>query len=298
MMIPALILLSKIGIPVGGFAPLIVTVLVIIWIYRKDNPKPGSNSYTRTGIDANQERILALKTDAAKQEIASSRANATANGAFVMTSNGCGMDFSERDLHGACFAGKDLSYAKFDNANLSKADFSYANLDHTSFKGANLQEADLYSANMKETDFRGANMKYSNYCGCEIMGMILGKLPSSETNAEDPLTIKNIDGDVIIKLDKEKIYSEDLSNAYLNELDLSFANLEGVDLSDAYIGFCDLRGANFRNADLSHAEIRCCKVTNADFSGADLSNARIDSTTDIRLDGITDDETIFPDAYQ
>lgn len=289
------ILLSKVGLPVGGFAPLIVAILVIYWVYRKDNP---SSSYTRTGVDANQERIHALRTESVKQEIESSRANAAANGAYVLHSHGREMDFSGQDLHGACFAGKDLSFAKFDNANLTKADFSYADLAHASFKGANLERADLYSANFKETDFRGANMFGCNYCGCEIMGMILGDLPKLEPDENHPFAIKNIKGEVIATLGKNEACTEDLTTAYLDNLDLSHANLENADLHDAYIGFCNLTGANLRNADLSNAEIKCCEVAGADFSGADLSNAQIDITTDIWLDAITDDETIFPSHHR
>ena len=100
-------------------------------------------------------------------------------------------------------------------------------------------------------------------------------------------------GEVIARLGEEQGCTDDLSTAYLDELDLSNADLEGANLSDAYIGFCNLTGANLRNADLSNAEIECCEVKDADFSGADLSNARIDSTTDIWLDAITDDETVF-----
>ena len=101
-------------------------------------------------------------------------------------------------------------------------------------------------------------------------------------------------GEVIARLGEEQGCTDDLSTAYLDELDLSNANLEGADLSDAYISFCNLTGANLRNADLSNAEIECCKVKDADFSGADLSNAKIDSTTDIFLDAITNDETVLP----
>jgi len=39
-------------------------------------------------------------------------------------------------------------------------------------------------------------------------------------------------------------------------------------------------------------------VAGADFSGADLSNAQIDITTDIRLDAITDVETVFPSHHR
>lgn len=101
-------------------------------------------------------------------------------------------------------------------------------------------------------------------------------------------------GEAIARLDEEQGSTDDLSTAFLNELDLSNADLEGANLSDAYIGFCNLTGANMRNADLSNAEIECCEVEGADFSGADLSDAQIDITTDIEWNAITDAETFFP----
>ena len=104
------------------------------------------------------------------------------------------------------------------------------------------------------------------------------------TTRSQQVVIKNIQGEVIARLGEE--------------LDLSNADLEGADLSNAYIGFCNLTGANLRNADLSNATIGCCEVTDADFSGADLSNAEIDITTDICLDAITDDETVFPSHHR
>ena len=122
-------------------------------------------------------------------------------------------------------------------------------------------------------------------------------LPKVENMQEQPVVIKNMQGEVIARLGEEQGCTDDLSTAYLDELDLSNADLEGANLSDAYIGFCNLTGANLRNTDLSNATIECCEVKDADFSGADLSGAEIDSTTDIELDAITDDETIFPTPH-
>lgn len=184
------ILLSKVGLPVGGFAPLIVAILVIYWVYRKDNP---SSSYHRTDVDAEQERQNALKTEEDKT---------------------------------------------------------------------------------------------------------LGDLPKHEPDEHHPFAIKSINGEVIATLGIDEACTEDLSSAYLDNLDLCYADFEGADLSNAYIGFCNLTGANFRNADLSNATIECCTVTDADFSGADLSDARIDETTDIWLDAKTDDDTIFPTHHR
>ena len=110
--------------------------------------------------------------------------------------------------------------------------------------------------------------------------------------------IYNIQGEIIASLCEEHGCTDNLNTAYLDALNLCFANLEGADLSNAYIGFCNLTGANFHNANLSNATIECCTVTDADFSGADLSDAQIDITTDVWLDAITDDETTFPSHHR
>ena len=94
------------------------------------------------------------------------------------------------------------------------------------------------------------------------------------TNSSPQVVIKNMQGEVA-RLGEDQVCTDDLSTAFLDELDLRNANLEGANLSDAYIGFCNLTGANLRNADLSNATIECCTVTDADFSGADLSNAQM-----------------------
>jgi hypothetical protein len=184
----AFILLSKVGTPVGGFGALIVTFLVVYWVYKKEQP---SSTHNRIYIETKQEPAKAPQTEELMQEA-----------------------------------------------------------------------------------------------------------PNSMTNSNRQVVIKNMQGEVIARLGEEQGCTDDLSTAFLNELDLSNADLEGANLSDAYIGFCNLTGANLRNADLSNAEIECCEVKDADFSGADFSNAQIDITTDIWLDAITDSETLFPSHHR
>ena len=115
---------------------------------------------------------------------------------------------------------------------------------------------------------------------------------------EQPIVIRNMQGEVIARLGEEKGCTDDLSTAFLDELDLSNADLEGANLSNAYIGFCNLTCASLRNANISNAEIECCEAKDADFSGADRSHAQIDIKTDIWLDAITDDETVFPSHHR
>jgi hypothetical protein len=48
----AFILLSKVGTPVGGFGALIVTFLVVYWVYKKEQP---SSTHNRIYIETKQE---------------------------------------------------------------------------------------------------------------------------------------------------------------------------------------------------------------------------------------------------
>ena len=53
---------------------------------------------------------------------------------------------------------------------------------------------------------------------------------------EQSIVIKNMQGEVIARLDEEQGCTDDLSTAYLDELDLSNADLEGANHSCGYFG--------------------------------------------------------------
>lgn len=67
--------------------------------------------------------------------------------------------------------------------------------------------------------------------------------------------------------------------AYLEQVDLSGADLREVDLSEAILIYANLSGADLTNANLSGA-----KLSGADLSGADLTNANLSGVVTLSTD--------------
>ena len=66
-----------------------------------------------------------------------------------------------------------------------------------------------------------------------------------------------------------------LKYAYLEDADLSEANLNGADLRFAFFFNADLTNANLSKADLNGADLRFSKLGNANLSDANLSHAKL-----------------------
>ena len=75
----------------------------------------------------------------------------------------------------------------------------------------------------------------------------------------------------------------DLSNAYLSNAYLRYADLSNADLSNAYLSNADLRYADLSNADLSNAYLRYADLSNAYLRYADLSNAYLRYAENIHI---------------
>ena len=84
------------------------------------------------------------------------------------------------------------------------------------------------------------------------------------------VTIKQLDGSVILTLEQDSLYGADLSSA-----DLSSADLYGADLSSADLSSADLSSANLSRADLSSANLSRANLSSANLSGVDLSGANL-----------------------
>ena len=77
-----------------------------------------------------------------------------------------GLDFSKRDLRGACFVGANLQDCKFNNAKLDQAtlegaDASRADFTGVSAKDTNLQATKIQSAVIENADFSRAYMPHA-----------------------------------------------------------------------------------------------------------------------------------------
>ena len=80
--------------------------------------------------------------------------------------------------------------------------------------------------------------------------------------------------------DKEGGKQADLSRAYLQNVnlryaDLRYANLSGSDLQKANLQFADLSDADLSDADLIYANLSSSDLQSADLSDADLSDANL-----------------------
>ena len=144
---------------------------------------------------------------------------------------------SDQNLGYADLSNADLSNAYLDNADLSNADLSNADLKH-----AELWRADLTGADMSDTILRYVGAM--NLQGCPTV------LPTNWQCVQN-----NLVGPYA-----------DLTNAELEGVNLSYADLSYADLTGAF-----LEGANLSYADLSHVSLMEADLWRADLIGADLS---------------------------
>jgi len=70
----------------------------------------------------------------------------------------------------------------------------------------------------------------------------------------------------------------DFSEAHLEGVDLSNANLEGVNFSDAHLEGANLSNSNLSKADFTHAEIDKANLENANLEGAFLYRCDLDGS--------------------
>mgnify|MGYP001157305053 FL=1 len=73
-----------------------------------------------------------------------------------------------------------------------------------------------------------------------------------------------------------ELYRANLEDAFIIELDLSYANLERANLRDASAFSVNLTGANLLKADLRDSNLREAKLKDADLLGANLDGADLD----------------------
>ena len=81
------------------------------------------------------------------------------------------------------------------------------------------------------------------------------------------MEIKNINGEIIFKADKDNIKDT------VEDAVKSVANLKGANLYGANLKGANLKGANLKGADLYGANLYCANLYGADLKGADLKGA-------------------------
>ena len=86
------------------------------------------------------------------------------------------------------------------------------------------------------------------------------------------MKIKNINGEIIFKADKDNI-KDTVEDAVKSGVNLSGANLKGADLGGANLKGADLYGADLGDANLYCANLKGADLRGANFGGADLRGA-------------------------
>lgn len=205
--------------------------------------------------------------------------------------NGCNL--SSSNLKNSDLSHANLSSANLSNAILSNADLYYTNLSNSKLigaklvgsaligaklKAAKLTNADLSTAFLNNADLRYSKMEFSNLTGANLLGANLefANLFSAELGTADlsRCTLKGID-----------LRFTDLRNVVFSKIvgmsneDLEF--LEETDLSGANLSRSDLRGVNLtfvklENARLEGADLRGAYLEESFLDGADFTDAIVD----------------------
>lgn len=184
-----------------------------------------------------------------------------------VTTDLSGLDFSNRDLRGACFVGTNLQDCKFnnaklDNATLEGADASRADFTGVSAKDTNLQAAKIQSAIIENADFSRAYMPHARVHDLErdeISEVVQtpGKLHVAKS-----------------KFDFANLSNANLDGAKIENSTFDYAELSGVSLANADIQRCKMRHANLERAILNN-----CQMIETDLSGSILREAEAKKAT-------------------
>lgn len=147
----------------------------------------------------------------------------------------CGVDLREAHLRWTDLRGADLRQVNFNKAELNRAELGGANLS-----GANLTEANLFGANL-----RGARLQQVDLTNADLQLADLREADLTET------TQHSYGAKTRVNLTEARLQNADMSKSRLHYADLSRANLHGVTLRGAF-----LSGANLAEADLTYSVLR------------------------------------------
>lgn len=206
-----------------------------------------------------------------------------------VTTDLSGLDFSNRDLRGACFVGANLQDCKFNNAKLDQATLEGADLSRADFTGVsardtNLQAAKIQSAKIEKADFSRAYMPHARVHDLE-RDSVSGergtpdklRVAKSNFNFAD-LSNANLDGARIedSSFDYAELSGVSLANAVIQRSKMRHANLERAILNNCQIIETDLSGAILRQAESKKATFKNAVLENVDARSMNLSGSEID----------------------
>ncbi|MDA7681363.1 pentapeptide repeat-containing protein [Verrucomicrobiales bacterium] len=207
---------------------------------------------------------------------------------------GYGVNLRDANLKGVNFQGADVRNITFAGANLEGINFLNRDFDGSSFNGSNLKNAILTGANLSFCNLVEAKLEGTNLEGADlgqtslyrIRGInIIGNpkvMPEGFSIVDGfiigpnvDLSFANLQGIVLENLNLwgALLSQANLSEAVLKKVNLSEANLESALLKQANIIEVQLSKTNLRGANLEGAILK-----NPQLDGANLSEIKLNET--------------------
>lgn len=160
------------------------------------------------------------------------------------------------DYIGVDLSGEDLSNDKLENANLSSANLSNTILDNTVLTNVDFRNTNLRGATLINADLSLANLK--------------GAIIDESTDIDNKWRLV---WNIVNRIDLPR---------YLDNKDLSFANLNFADLQKIHLEKTIFKGASLQEANLSSAALEGANFENADLRKANLTRITFDEYTSFR----------------
>jgi uncharacterized protein YjbI with pentapeptide repeats/uncharacterized RDD family membrane protein YckC len=176
-------------------------------------------------------------------------------------------NLSNTQLQQANLKEANLSRVLMNNSDLSRSILNKANLSHTRLVGANLSSTQMIGSNLQK-----AILENGILTGADISN---AKLMEADLYAAHLVRVSAIGTQLsYANLTNTDWQGADLSESYLDYVNLSNANLSATRLTGAILRSANLKNANLRNADLSRADLRGANLEGADFQGTILSPSK------------------------
>ncbi len=225
----------------------------------EENPELSINEYAASlmetrGIEVEDgARIVADFSAYVMQEV-----GADNNG---VTTDLSGLDFSDRNLGGACFTGANMRDCIFKNAALDGVVMEGGDLTRADFTGASARDANLFAAKIQSAIIKDADFTRAYMPHARVDDLDHDEVPA-DRGAPDSL-----------RVDGSDFNFADLGHARLDGAKIESSSFEYADLSGVSLANADIRRCNMRHANLERAILNNCQVIETDLSGAILRDA-------------------------
>ncbi|MBD2461548.1 pentapeptide repeat-containing protein [Oscillatoria sp. FACHB-1407] len=269
-LLPAKIFTASVWYPIGSFVCALLTMAFVIVFHDTLDSNPDQGECKVPSIYRNGRNCLAQMLDPGNIEgfsvlwlgflyvferdrrkkdsqYAAWRIIDQAASAKVPTSRARLMALEDLNRDQVSLKGIDLVKADLEDINLQGAKLLKADMRQTVLKSANLQRADFTEARLDEADMSLASL---NKAVLEVACCEKAKLVGAE------------------------LVGARLSEANLDQSDMSGANLTGAFLSRANLSKVDFSGADLTNASFNEANLEGAKFFDAELKGAKFRHVR------------------------